>query len=131
MKQVVDLFHQAGVFFFATVDGDHARVRPFGFIMEFEGRLYFTTGNKKPVYSQLKKYPHTEMSAMLPDNKWIRLEGKAVFDGSMPAKRKAFEVLPDFKHIYQSPENPDFEVFYLEAPSASICSMTEPPRKIL
>jgi uncharacterized pyridoxamine 5'-phosphate oxidase family protein len=131
MKQVVDLFHQAGVFFLATVDGNRARVRPFGFIMEFEGRLYFTTGNKKPVYAQLKKYPHAEMSAMLPDNHWIRLEGKAVFDGSMPAKHHAFEIFPNFNNIYKSPENPEFEVFYLEAPSALVYSMTEPPRKIL
>ncbi|MDR3077058.1 MAG: pyridoxamine 5'-phosphate oxidase family protein [Synergistaceae bacterium] len=133
MKQVVDLLRQAGVFHIATVDGDNARVRPFGFVMEFEGRLYFTTANTKPVYQQLKKNPHTEMSAMLSgsSDKWIRLEGHAVFDGNMAAKRQAFEIFAGFKTIYQSPENPAFEVFFLENPSATVYSMTAAPEKIL
>jgi uncharacterized pyridoxamine 5'-phosphate oxidase family protein len=131
MQKVVDLFHKAGVFYIATVDGDRARVRPFGFIMEFDGRMYFTTGNAKPVYRQLKKNPDTEMCAMLPDDKWLRLEGRAVFDGSLPAKQRAFELFPGFKDLYEKPQNPSFEVFYLENPSATLYSMTEPPEKIL
>jgi uncharacterized pyridoxamine 5'-phosphate oxidase family protein len=131
MKKIVDLLHEAGVFHIATVDGDHARVRPFGFVMEFEGKLYFTTGNRKPVYRQLKENPNAEICGMLPDNRWVRLEGRAVFDGSTPAKKKAFELFPDFKHLYNTPENPEFEVFYLENPSATLYSMTAAPEKIL
>jgi uncharacterized pyridoxamine 5'-phosphate oxidase family protein len=33
--------------------------------------------------------------------------------------------------MYQSPENPIFEVFYLKNPSATLYSMTEDARKIL
>ena len=131
MKQVVDLLRQTGVFHLATVDGDCARARPFGFVMLFEGRAYFTTANSKPVYRQLKSNPHTEMSGMLPDERWIRVEGRAVFDGNMEAKRRAFEDFPRFKDLYQSPENPAFEVFYLDNPSATVYSMTAPPEKIL
>ncbi|MDR2779893.1 MAG: pyridoxamine 5'-phosphate oxidase family protein [Synergistaceae bacterium] len=131
MKKVVDLLHEAGVFHFATVEGDRARVRPFGFVMEFGGKLYFTTGNKKPVYRQLKENPNVEICGMLPDNKWIRLEGRAVFDGNLPAKKHAFELFPDFKHLYETPENPEFEVFYLASPSATLYSMTAAPEKIL
>jgi uncharacterized pyridoxamine 5'-phosphate oxidase family protein len=131
MKKVIDLLHEAGVFHFATVDGDRARVRPFGFVMEFDGKLYFTTGNKKPVYRQLKANPNAEMCGMLPGNRWIRLEGRAVFDGSLPAKKKAFELFPDFKNLYGKPEDPAFEVFYLENPSAVLYSMSAAPEKIL
>ena len=131
MKKVVDLLHEAGVFHLATVDGDRARVRPFGFVMEFGEKLYFTTGNKKPVYRQLKENPNTEMCGMLPDGRWIRLEGRAVFDGDLSAKKHAFELYPNFEHLYKTPENPEFEVFYLENPSAVIYSMTSAPEKIL
>jgi uncharacterized pyridoxamine 5'-phosphate oxidase family protein len=131
MKKVADLLHEAGVFHLATVDGDRARVRPFGFVMDFGGKLYFTTGNKKPVYRQLKEKPNAEICGMLPDNRWIRLEGRAVFDGDLSAKKRAFELYPDFKNLYQTPENPDFEVFYLENPSAAVYSMTAAPEKIL
>ncbi|MDR1508735.1 MAG: pyridoxamine 5'-phosphate oxidase family protein [Synergistaceae bacterium] len=131
MKKIVDLLHEAGVFHFATVDGDRARVRPFGFVMEFGGKLYFTTGNQKPVYRQLKKNPNAEICGMLPGDRWIRLEGRAVFDGNLSAKKSAFEAYPNFKHLYQTPENPTFEVFYLENPSATMYSMTAAPEKIL
>ncbi|MDR1917195.1 MAG: pyridoxamine 5'-phosphate oxidase family protein [Synergistaceae bacterium] len=131
MKQVVDLIHKAGVFHIATIDGDHPRVRPFGFIMVFEDKLYFTTGNQKNFYKQLQKNPNVEISAMIDNDKWIRLEGCAVFDGSKAAKKQAFEIFPNFEHIYQSPENPIFEVFYLKNPSATLYSMTGEPQKIL
>jgi uncharacterized pyridoxamine 5'-phosphate oxidase family protein len=68
---------------------------------------------------------------MIEEGKWIRIEGKAVFDGNMAAKKRAFELFPNFKGIYQSPENPVFEVFYLEAPSATLYSMTGAPEKLL
>jgi uncharacterized pyridoxamine 5'-phosphate oxidase family protein len=130
MQQIVDLIHQAGVFHIATMDGDRPRVRPFGFIMFFEGKLYFTTNNRKKFYGQLQKNPNVEISAMVGDDRWIRLEGKTVFDGNLAAKKRAFEVFPNFLQMYQSPENPIFEVFYLENPSATLYSMTE-SKKIL
>jgi uncharacterized pyridoxamine 5'-phosphate oxidase family protein len=130
MQQVVDLIHQAGVFHIATIDGDRPRVRPFGFIMFFEDKLYFTTNNRKNFYKQLQKNPNVEISAMIDDGKWIRLKGKALFDGNLAAKKRAFEIFPNFLQMYQSPENSIFEVFYLENPSATLYSMTE-SQKIL
>ncbi|MDR2175908.1 MAG: pyridoxamine 5'-phosphate oxidase family protein [Synergistaceae bacterium] len=131
MQQIVDLFHKAGVFHIATVDGDQPRVRPFGLAMLFEDRLYFTTANRKSFYKQLQKNPNVEISAMIDENSWLRLEGKAVFDGSTAAKKRAFEVYPGFQEMYQSPENPIFEVFYLDKPSATLYSLTEEAKKIL
>jgi uncharacterized pyridoxamine 5'-phosphate oxidase family protein len=31
-------------FYFATVDGDKPKVRPFGFFIKFNGKLYFGMG---------------------------------------------------------------------------------------
>ncbi|MDR1649317.1 MAG: pyridoxamine 5'-phosphate oxidase family protein [Synergistaceae bacterium] len=131
MQQVVDLIHEAGVFHIATIDGDRPRVRPFGLIMLFEDKLYFTTANRKSFYRQLQKNPNVEISAMIDEDRWLRLEGKAVFDGNPAAKKQAFEIYPDFRQIYQTPENPVFEVFYLAEPSATLYSMTEDAKKIL
>jgi uncharacterized pyridoxamine 5'-phosphate oxidase family protein len=119
------------VFHIATIDRDSPRVRPFGFIMEFEDKLYFTTNNQKNFYHQLKKNPNVEISAMLSEDRWIRLSGEAVFDGSSTAKKRAFDLYENFKAMYQSPDNPIFEVFYLENPSATLYSFTAEPEKIL
>jgi uncharacterized pyridoxamine 5'-phosphate oxidase family protein len=131
LSRIVDLIHEAGAFHIATIDGDRPRVRPFGFITEFEGKLYFTTNNQKDFYHQLERNPLVEISATLGQDRWIRLSGKAVFDGNAAAKARAFELFGNFKAMYQSPDNPIFEVFYLENPSAVLYSFTAEPEKIL
>ena len=101
------------IFYVATIDDDKPRVRPFGLVVEHEGKLYFSTGNSKPVYRQLQANPQTEICATSPAMEWIRLAGKAVFDSNLDVKRKAFEQMPMLAGIYETPENPSFEVFYL------------------
>lgn len=49
MQKVVDFLTANPVFQFATVEGDQPRVRPFGFHMVDNGRLYFITGTAKKV----------------------------------------------------------------------------------
>jgi uncharacterized pyridoxamine 5'-phosphate oxidase family protein len=131
LSRIVDLIHEAGAFHIATIDGDSPRVRPFGFIMEFDGKLYFTTNNQKNFYHQLERNPRVEISALPTQDRWIRLSGEAVFDGNAAAKKRAFELYENFKVMYQSPDNPIFEVFYLKEPSATLYSFTTEPEKIL
>jgi uncharacterized pyridoxamine 5'-phosphate oxidase family protein len=131
MSRTVELLGEAKVFHIATIDGDKPRVRPFGFVMDFEGKIYFTTGNQKNFFKQIKKNPNVEMTGMLPDGRWIRVEGKAVVDGSLAAKKNAFVVYDGFKNIYKSPDNPTFEVFYLDSPSATLYSMSGEQEKVL
>jgi len=45
LKYITD----AKTFYIATTEGDKPKVRPFGFIMEFEDKLYFGTSNQKDV----------------------------------------------------------------------------------
>ena len=40
MKQVYDFLKKAGTYYLATVEGNQPRVRPFGTVNEFEGKLY-------------------------------------------------------------------------------------------
>ena len=47
MKRVFDFLKKAEIYYLATVEGDQPRVRPFGTINEFEGKLYIQTGKVK------------------------------------------------------------------------------------
>ena len=49
MQEVYDFLKKAGTYYLATVEGDQPRVRPFGTVNEFEGKLYIQTGKKKDV----------------------------------------------------------------------------------
>ena len=56
MKRVYDFLKKASVYYLATVEGDQPRVRPFGTINEFEGKLYIQTGKVKPTSKQLIEF---------------------------------------------------------------------------
>ena len=47
MSAVLDYLKESGVFYLSTMDGNQPRVRPFGAVCEFEGKLYFITAKPK------------------------------------------------------------------------------------
>ncbi len=129
MKEVLKFLTDNPTFYIATVEGDKPKVRPFGFVMEYEDKLWFCTSNQKNVYKQLQANPYFEISTTSPDGKWIRLRGKAVFNSTPAAKAKALEVMPKLKEMY-SVDDDIFEVFYIEEGEATFCSMTAEPRTV-
>ena len=112
-----------GAFFIATMDKDgQPRVRPFGALAKFEGRLYLCTGNKKNVYRQLKANPKVEISGVA-SGEWIRLEALAVEDARREARLAVLEQNPSLKKMY-SADDGVFAVFYLKDAKANILSFT-------
>ena len=58
MDEVLKFLKENPTYYLATAEGDQTRVRPFGTIAKFEGRLYFQTGHVMVVYSQLMDNPN-------------------------------------------------------------------------
>ena len=130
MNEVLKFLKDNHTFYLATIENNEPRVRPFGFIMEYEEKIYFCTNNTKNVSKQLKANPSFEVTSASADYKWIRLKGKAVFDSSSAAKAKAFEAAPFLADMYKTPDNPIFEVFYVKDGEATIYSMDGGAKKI-
>lgn len=133
LQEVVQFLKDNPVQYFATVGLDgKPKVRPFQFMLEEGGKLYFGTNNQKDVYAQMQKQPYVEVSATSPSYVWIRLSGKAVFSGDVAIKAKIIESSPLVKKIYQSAENPIFEIFYLEEAKAVFADFSgNPPREYM
>ena len=53
MEEIMAFLKENPTFYFATVEGYKPRVRPFGFAMEYKGRLYFAIGKHKAAYKQI------------------------------------------------------------------------------
>ena len=53
MKEVYDFLKECNVYYLATMDGNSPRVRPFGTIDIFEGKLYIQSGKVKDVSKQI------------------------------------------------------------------------------
>ena len=126
MKDVLQFLQDAGVFYIATMDGDQPRVRPFGAINEFDGKIYIITSNEKDVYKQMQKNPKVEISGMNKEGKWIRLSCEVVRDDRTEAKKSMLDANPTLRAMY-SEEDGKMEVLYFQNANASICSFTEAP----
>ena len=125
MRRVYDFLKEAKVYYLATMDGDQARVRPFGTIDLFDGKIYIMTRNQKKVSDQMKANPKVEISAMA-EGKWIRLEAEVVLDERIEAQESLLANYPELQHLYQ-PGDGNTEVYYLKNATAQICSFTEAP----
>lgn len=123
MQEVLKFLKENQTFYISTIEKDQPRVRPFGAITEFEGKLYLITSNSKPVYNQLKENPKFELCAM--DNKgdWLRVAATAVFDTRREPKVKMLEDIPMLKTMY-NPDDNLMEVFYMQDAQATFSSFT-------
>ena len=112
METVYAFIKEAGVYFIATVDGDQPRVRPFGTVLIYEGKLYIQTGRKKNVSKQLARNGKVEICAYQPQAKrWLRLSGTLVDDNRREAKQAMLDAYPGLKKMY-SPDDPNTQVLY-------------------
>ena len=94
MKRVHDFLKKANVYYLATFDGDQPRVRPFGTINEFEGKLYIQTGKIKPTSHQLAVNPKAEICAFT-EGAWIRVECELIEDDRLEAKKSMRDADPN------------------------------------
>lgn len=129
MKEVLDYLKASGTFYLATNEEGQPRVRPFGAVCEFEGKLYITTNNKKAVFAQMKKNPKIEISCM---NKgtWLRLEAEAIHDDRREARVAMMEDNKASLSNLYSVDDGIFEVLYLKNATAAIYSFTGDPKVI-
>ncbi len=128
MQEVYEFLKNCGTYYLATAEGDQPRVRPFGTVDIFEGRLYIQTGKVKEVSRQLQINPKAEICACV-DGKWLRVAGKLIRDDRVEAKKHMLDKYPELQAMY-SPEDDNTEVLYFEDATAVFYSYTEAPRVI-
>jgi len=128
MEEVYDFLKECGVFFLATEEGEQPRVRPFGAINVYEGKLYIQTGKVKNVSKQMQDNPNVELCGYV-DGKWIRVEGTVVRDERIEAKESMLDANSELKSMY-SADDDNTEVLYFANGKATFSSFTEPPRVI-
>lgn len=128
MNEVYEFLKKCGTYYLATVEGDQPRVRPFGTIDMFEGRLYIQTGKVKNVSRQLAENPKAELCAFA-DGKWVRVNGKLVNDDRIEAKKHMLDNYPSLRAMY-SENDENTQVLYFEDAEAVFSSFTEAPRTV-
>jgi uncharacterized pyridoxamine 5'-phosphate oxidase family protein len=128
MEKVLEFLKEAGTYYLATVDGDQPRVRPFGTINLFEGKLYIQTGKAKDVSKQIHANPKVEICAFK-DGDWIRVAGELVEDDRREARASMLDAYPDLRRMYNEDDG-NTEVFYLKNAKATFSSFTKAPETV-
>lgn len=127
-QEVLDYLNAKGVFYIATTDGDQPRVRPFGALHIFEGKLYIITGHSKRVAKQLAANPKVEVCAQS-DNEWVRVAATMVEDERIEAKKAVLDAHPHLRSMYN--ENDDnIAVYYFTSATATFSSFSGDERTV-
>lgn len=127
-QQVCDFIKACNTYYIATADGNQPRVRPFGTIHIFEGKLYIQTGYKKNVAKQMLANPLFELCAFN-GNEWIRVSGKLVDDKRVEAKKSMLDEYTSLRGMYDENDE-NTAVFFITEATATISSFTAPEVKI-
>ncbi len=128
VQEVLAFLKATKTYYIATVEGDQPRVRPFGTINWFDGKLYFQTGKKKNVAHQIDANGKVELCAF-DGQRWLRLAGEVVADDRIEAQTSMLDAYPELKSMYQ-PGDGNTVVYYFKNASATFSSFTAPERVI-
>ena len=128
MQTVHDFLKKVGAYYFATIDGDQPRVRPFGTINLFEGKLYIQTGKKKDVVKQINANPKVELSAF-DGEAWIRIAATLVEDNRTEAQESMLAAYPELRGMYSVNDGNNM-VYYLKDVTATFYTFGGEPREV-
>lgn len=128
MEQVYDFLKKCGTYYLATVEGEQPRVRPFGTVDLFDGKLYIQTGLSKSVAQQLKADPKVELCAF-DGERWLRVAATAVLDDNIEAQKHMLAAYPSLQAMYQ-PGDGNTAVYYLQDATATFSSFTAAPEVV-
>ena len=128
MKRVYDFLKAADTYYLATVEGDQPRVRPFGTVNIYEGKLYIQTGKVKPVSKQIAANPKVEICAYK-DGSWLRVAGELVEDDRVEARKAMLDAYPNLRSMYDENDG-NTQVLYFKEAVATFSSFTAAPETV-
>ena len=128
MQEVYEFLKKCGTYYLATMDGDQPRVRPFGTIDLFDGRLTIQTGKIKDVSRQMIRNPKIEICAF-DGERWLRIAATAVEDSRIEAQEHMLAAYPSLQGMYQAWDG-NTQIFALTQVTATFSSFTEAPRTV-
>lgn len=123
IEKVDELLTKAEVFYLSTVDGNKPKVRPLGFHLLKEDKIYFGVGTFKTVYKQMEENPNVEIAAWDGEH-FLRYYGVANLDKQEEIAKEALSLMPEVAQLYNA-NGWEMGIFYLDNATAEIRNMME------
>lgn len=109
LKEIAQFLDDNAPAFLATLGTcGNPRVRPIQSPLLVGDKIYFCTANTKGLFKHIKNYNGIEFCSC----------ANAVFEPNLEVKKMMFKKYPYLVNLYETPQNPKFEVFYLDHLSA-------------
>ena len=122
VNKVFEFLQNAGTFYLATVEGDQPRVRPYGAMMIFEGKIYIMAFGKTNATLQIAANPKAEICAF--KGQTLRIECKLTEDSRPETQKALIEKMPVLKPaLGENGENG--VMYYLSDATATFFKMME------
>ncbi len=129
LKDLHDFLKSCGTYYIATVDDGEPRVRPFGTVDLYGGKLTLLTNRNKPVAQQILKTGKVSICAFDGKNCWLRIDADASEETDVAAQKQMLDAYPHLRAMYKEGA-PETFLIRLDRGTASFCSFTAPPETI-
>ena len=127
IKKVYDFLENAGTFYLATVEDDKPRVRPYGALLMFDGRIYIMAFGQTNATRQIAENNNAEICAF--KGQTLRIECKLVQDDNPEVAKALIDKMPALKPaLGENGENG--VMYYLTDATATFYKIMEPVETI-
>lgn len=128
IERVYNFLNEAQSYSLATVEGDQPRVRIFGTILCYDGKLYIQTGKKKDVAKQLYANPKAEIVSCK-GIEWLRITCKLIENDDRNIRVKMLEKMPSLRDMYNEDDG-NMTMFEIKDAIATFSSFVAPSETI-
>ena len=115
MSKAYEFLKECGCFYVLTINKDFPAGRPFGAVMEYDGKLFISTNNKNEAHKQMRSNGNIQIVAKKEASRqWIRITGKATECSDIKIKQKMLKECPVLSKHFSSAENEHFLLFQID-----------------
>lgn len=127
IKTIHQFLKDAETYYLATVaNGEQPRVRPFGTVLLYEGKIYILTATNKDVSKQLEQNSKFEITAMDKKGRWIRTSGNLIQDNRVSVHKAMLDEYPHLRNVYKEGDS-NTNSLYMQIVKAVIYSFEDAP----
>ena len=115
LEKIYEFLKECGYFYVLTINGDFPAGRPFGAVMEKDGKLYISTHDGNKAHEQLRNNSHIQIIAKRESSReWLRLTGIAEECTDISMKKRMLEECPVLQKHFPSAESPHYLLFSVD-----------------
>lgn len=115
MSKAYEFLKECGYFYVLTIHDGFPSGRPFGAVMEADGKLYISTNNHNKVHKQLRENGNIQIIAKKEGTRdWIRITGKARECNSLALKQQMLNECPVLSKHFSSAAEEQYLLFEVE-----------------